>query len=45
MDRSKCRSQRGLAHYLGSNAEVAKMQVQDIYLLGINVELVIMEYC
>ena len=44
MDRSRHGSYRGLEHYLGSNDEVAEMQVDGIF-LGIKVEIVSMDEC
>ena len=45
MDRSSHGSYQVLEHYLGRNAEVAEMQVDEIFLSGIDVELVSMEEC
>ena len=45
MDISRHGSQQCLAHYLGRNAELSEMQVDDISISFIKVDLVSMEEC
>ena len=45
MDRSSHGSYQVLEHYFVRNSEVEDMQVDEIFLSGINVELVSMEEC
>ena len=45
MDISRRESLHALELYLGSNAKVAETQVDEIFFIGIKVELVIMDKC